>query len=188
MSNFSDDPEKELIKSILNGETGNYRILVDRYAPMIFHLVRSYIRDEEAVEDIVQTVFVKVYDKLDTFNFRSKFSSWLYQLSLNHCRDYLKNIRRKNIKMSDLEPDYLNQNMIQNEDPQSELEVNEMHTNLWQAIEKLPLDYREAIIMKYQDNMTYVAMSKKLGVSVEALKVRVHRARNELRTLMDKLL
>lgn len=188
MSNSADDLEKELIKSILNGETGNYRILVDRYAPMIFHLVRSYVRDEEAAEDIVQAVFVKVYDKLDTFNFKSKFSSWLYQLGQNNCRDYLKNIRRKNVKLSDLEPDYMQRNMINEADPQSELEESEMHTNLQQAIQKLPLDYQEAIKLKYHENMTYLAMSKKLGVSVEALKVRVHRARNELRTLMDNML
>lgn len=188
MSNSTDGHEKELVKNILKGDVENYRILVDRYAPMIFHLVRSYIRDEEAVEDIVQAVFVKAYDKLNTFNFRSKFSSWLYQMGLNHCRDYLKNIRRKNIKMSDLEPDFIQENMIYDGDPQSEIEENEMYTNLRQAIEKLPEDYREAIILKYQDNMTYLAMSKRLGVSVEALKVRVHRARNELRTSMEKLL
>ena len=182
------DHDNILIERILAGERDLYRELVDRYAPMIFHLMRSYVREENAVQDLAQEVFIKAYNNLSTFGFQSKFSSWIYRIAINQCKDYLKNVRRKNITLSSLDSKSID-SLFENDASQLDELVNtELHEKLKTAIDLLPDVYRNALLLKYMNDMTYKAMSEELGDSVESLKVRVHRARNELKSIMDQML
>lgn len=61
---------------------------------MMVMIVRGFVDDEDQVEELAQQIFVKAYERLESYNGRSKFSTWLYALAKNHCRDYAKNIRR----------------------------------------------------------------------------------------------
>ena len=182
------DHDNILIERILAGESDLYRELIDRYAPMIFHLLRSYIRDEHAVQDLAQEVFIKAYNNLSTFGFQSKFSSWIYRIAVNQCKDYLKNVRRKNITLSSLDSKSIDSLFEKDASQLNELVNNELHEKLKTAIDLLPDVYRNALLLKYMNDMTYKAMSEELGDSVESLKVRVHRARNELKSIMDQML
>lgn len=182
------DHDHVLIERILAGERDLYRVLIDRYAPMIFHLLRSYIREEDAVQDLAQDVFIKAFDKLSAFNFQSKFSSWIYRIAANQCKDYLKNVRRKNVTLSSLDPKSADLLFEHEASQLNELVDSEMHDKLRTAIDLLPDIYRNALLLKYMHDMTYQAMSEELGDSVESLKVRVHRARNELKSIMDQML
>lgn len=182
------DHDRVLIERILAGDRDLYRELIDRYAPMIFHLLRSYIREEHAVQDLAQEVFIKAYDNLPSFGFQSKFSSWIYRIAVNQCKDYLKNIRRKNITLSSFDSESLDALFEDQATQLNELVNTEIHDKLKTAIDLLPEAYRNALLLKYMNDMTYKAMSEELGDSVESLKVRVHRARNELKSIMDQML
>lgn len=177
--------ETELIDQILSGNSQHYRKLVDRYSPMVFHVVRSFEKDEDEVEELAQQIFVKAYEKLSDFNKKSKFSTWLYSLAMNLCRDYAKNIRRGNKRLSEMEPDYMDSQMSDERTPYLRLEVKEWKQLLNKAMQKLSKDYSDPFLFKYRDGMSYEAISQQTGVSVSALKVRVHRARKELRTLLQ---
>lgn len=176
----SDSNEKQLINDILNGQREQYRHLVDRYAPMVFHIVRKYVDEEAEVEEQAQQIFVKCYERLDSFRKESKFSSWLYMLAKNHCLDYVKNVRRNNKRMSEMEDAALEMEMKDEETPETRLVRMEWQQSVHKALEKITPDNAQAFLLKYRDGMTYKAMSGRLGVSVSALKVRVHRARKEL--------
>lgn len=180
--------DQALIKRILAGERDLYRELIDRYAPMIFHLLRSYIREENVVQDLAQDVFIKAFDKLPDFEFQSKFSSWIYRIAANRCKDYLKNIRRRNVTISSLDSTTIDSLFEVGASQLKDLENSELHDKLQAAIDLLPDIYRKALLLKYMHDMTYKAMSEELGDSVESLKVRVHRARNELKSIMDQML
>jgi len=177
--------EKELIREILDGNRDQYRIIIDRYSPMVFHLVRSFEKNEEEVKELGQQIFVKVYERLESFKGNAKFSTWLYSVALNHCRDYAKDIRRSNIRFSDTEEGYLEQNMIDEETADSNIETIELHSKLDNALGKLSAEYSEPLLLKYRDGMSYQTISERLDVSVAALKVRVHRARKELKQLIE---
>jgi len=179
-------PESELIDKILNGSNENYRVLVDRYSPMVFHVVRKFERDDDEAEELSQQIFVKAYEKLESYNRESKFSSWLYSIAMNHCRDYAKNIRRSNKRFSEMEPGYIELQAGDEKTPHLNLEVKEWKYLLKQAMLKLSSDYKEPFLMKYRDGISYEVMSEQLGVSVSALKVRVHRARKELKSILEK--
>ncbi|HMB98294.1 MAG TPA: sigma-70 family RNA polymerase sigma factor [Balneolaceae bacterium] len=177
--------EKDLISDILAGNRNKYRIIIDRYSPMVFHIVRSFEKDEEEVKELGQQIFVKAYEKLDSFKGNAKFSTWLYSLALNHCRDYAKNIRRSNIRFSETEEGYLENSMIEEEKADSNIEAVEMNSALYNAIKRLSEEYSEPLLLKYRDGMSYQTISERLNVSVAALKVRVHRARKELKQLIE---
>jgi len=177
--------ETKLIRDILDGERDKYRNLVERYSPMVFHIVRGFVNDEQEVEEMAQQIFVKTYTKLDSFDFRSKFSSWLYMIARNHCRDYAKNIRRQNKRFSEMQQDSLESRMSVNESAEKDLEMKESNLLLERALRSINEDYAEAFLLKYKDELSYKVMSDRLDVSISALKVRVHRARKELRELLE---
>ncbi len=183
--NWTDDEEGRLIEDIRNGKTDRYRIIIDRYSPMVFHIVRGFEKDADEVKELAQQIFVKVFEKLDSYQNDSKFSSWLYSVSMNHCRDYAKNIRRSNSRFSEMEEGYLDSVMIESSDPHKNLEKKQGLDLLFRGIGKLKEEYSEPLLMKYRDGLSYKVMSDQLGVSESALKVRVHRAREELKSIVE---
>lgn len=184
MKRFKSD--SEIVSKILSGERALYGYLVDTYSPMIFHLVRSFENNEEEAKGMAQEIFVKAYTKLDTFEQRSKFSTWIYSLALNYCRDYAKNIRRKNSRFSELEESFIDDRTSDELQPDEFMEQQEIEQSLFKAIEKLPPGQSEPLLMKYRDDMSYKAISKRMNISESALKVRVHRAKMELKQLLEK--
>lgn len=176
--------ETKLVKEILAGDSNKYSLLIDKYAPMVFHIVRRFIKDEDEVEELAQQIFVKTYERLDSFDARSKFSSWLYVIGMNHCRDYAKNIRRQNKNFSEMQ-NYEVENILgHSNSPDNDLESKELNIILKEALVSITPDFAEAFLMKYQDGMSYKEMSEQLNVTANALKQRVHRARSELKEYM----
>lgn len=149
---------------------------------MVFHVVRRFEKQEDEVEELAQQIFVKAYEKLSKFDEKSAFSTWLYALATNHCRDYAKNIRRRNVRMSELDSVVSDNLLQQDETPLDNLEQTELIMRMNMALSKLTAEYAEPFLMKYRDGLPYDVMSERLGVSVSALKVRVHRARKELQS------
>ncbi len=176
----SKEKEFELIEDILNGQQDGYRILVDRYASMVFSIVGKFVSRKADREELAQQIFVKAYERLDSFKRQSKFSSWLYTLARNHCLDYAKNIRRSNKEFSEMESHELESQMKVEDLPNDDIEKQEQRAILERALSAITPIYAEAFLMKYRDNMTYKAMAKRLDATEGALKVRVHRARKEL--------
>lgn len=179
------EEEIQLVESILNGQSSQYKILVDRYAPMVFSVVNEFVNNEEDAEELAQAIFVKTYERLSSYNGESKFSTWLYTIAKNHCRDFAKNIRRENKTFSDMSEHDLDKKLQHSQNADADLEQKEWIDLLKQGLDAISDDYAEAFLMKYENNMTYKAMSDRLDASVSALKVRVYRAKKELKTFMD---
>jgi len=181
-----DTDEFRIIEEILNGKGNKYKILIDRYSPMVFHIVYGFEKDREEANELAQQIFVKIYEKLGSYNGKAKFSSWLYSLAINHCRDYAKNIRRNNSRFSELEQGFIENQLHGDADPHETMETRETGNMLYKAIDKLTEEYAMPLLMKYRDGLSYEVMSERLDVSVSALKVRVHRARKELKSLIEE--
>lgn len=178
--------ESVLIEDILSGKRNQFKVLIDRYSPVVFHIVRRFVKDEDEVQELVQQIFIKVYEKIEGFKKESSFSSWIYIIAMNHCRDYAKNIRRNNKNFSEVEDDYIDSNWNHERTPHLQLELKEWKELLDSALNKLSEDYSQPFLMKYRDGMSYQVMEELTGVSVSALKVRVHRARKELKGILKK--
>lgn len=183
---YTKEEEFQIIKDILDGDRNRYRLLVDQYAPMVFSIVRRFTNRKEDREELAQQIFVKAYERLESFGKKSKFSSWLYTLARNHCLDYAKNIRRTNKEFSEMDQQELAIKMKDDTPADSDMQSEELEAILEEALSVITPLYAEAFLMKYRDNMTYKTMAERLDAKEGALKVRVHRARKELRSYIEE--
>lgn len=181
-----DGSDGAYVRRVLDGERRAFQVLIERYEGMVFDLTHRYATSAEDAEDLVQDVFLKAYDRLSDIRDPDRFASWLYGVALNHCRDYAKNVRRKTYAFSrtDEREDRISAQPEARQDAQ--LEADEDSQHLWEALDTLSPTYSVPFLLKYRDGMTYKAMSKRMDVSVSALKVRVHRARKKLRRIIQQ--
>lgn len=180
------EEEFQLVQDILDGESHHYEVLVDRYAPMVFSVVNGFVEADADADELAQEIFVKTYERLSSFEGNSKFSSWLYMIAMNHCRDYAKNVRRQNKTFSEIDDHVLDQKMDQHDPADAVMEKEEGISLIKKGLTVINDKYAEAFLMKYEADMTYQAMSQRLGTSVSALKVRVYRAKKQLKKIVEQ--
>lgn len=165
---------------MLDGDREAYRLLVRRFRePLFRHAVGMLDRPEDAA-DVVQEAFVRGYRKLDQCRDPEKIGGWLFRIASNLCKDRLRSPASDGIALEDAGP--LASGVG---DPEERLRDRELGDDLRSALDRLSPDQREAFLLKHLEERTYPEMSEMLGASVSALKMRVHRAREELRTLLE---
>lgn len=189
--NKVDTSDTEILSRILSGEKELYRIIMDRYASLVFHVVRRYETDQNLMSERAHDIFLKAYERLDSFRGRSAFSSWLYRLAHNHCLDESRRERHRNTFFSEMPDDHVSGMEDGNPGPDAEIEAesdaDERTARLWKALARIDDSHSVPLLMKYRDGMSYEEISEDLNVPVGALKVRVHRARKELKTSLEKM-
>lgn len=178
--------DSRVVERILDGEIELYRLLVDRYSPMIFAMTRRYAAHPADSEDLAQDIFLKAYDSLERFKAGTDFRAWLYTIGANLCRDYARNVRRSVYPLSGVNDGQLDHLVSEEHSQDRELERKDWTDLLEWAIDQLPSDYASAFLMKYREGLPYKEMAVMTSDSVGALKVRVHRARQELQRLIEE--
>ena len=179
--------EKEIINAAKSGDKQALSLLVTRYSERIYNLAMRILRNREDAEDILQETFLTVLEKMDTFDGRSSFFTWIYRIGTNAS---LMKLRKKKIQFSEVPeyPDY--DNTVQwafsdlSEDPSSAVFDKEVQKVIDSAIENLPEIYRTVFILRDLEYLSIKETSKILEISEENVKIRLRRARLYLR---DKL-
>jgi RNA polymerase sigma-70 factor (ECF subfamily) len=173
------------VRRVQDGDREAFEVLVERYQGMVFDLTHQYAEQPEAAEDLAQNVFLKAYRRIEDLRNPDQFASWLYGIALNQCRDYAKNVRRDTHPFSRSEQENAAVQDGETTAQDDRLIADEQGAHLWDALDELSATYATPFLLKYRDGLTYKAMAKRLDVSVSALKVRVHRARKKLRSLLE---
>jgi RNA polymerase sigma-70 factor (ECF subfamily) len=181
--------DQDLIALPRSGSEKAYRELLDRYQRPVFSLVYRMVRDRELAEDLAQETFIKVFNHLDRFNPKYKFSSWIFKIASNLAIDTLR--KREPITVSldgsrNAEtPDEVEATRItvesKDENPEEFLEAKELGQEIERAIGLLRPDYRTAILLRHVEGHEYQEISEIMGVPLGTVKTFIHRARNELR-------
>jgi RNA polymerase sigma-70 factor (ECF subfamily) len=180
MSTDSAEEENAVIRKCLAGESEQFAVLVDRYKDMAYNIAFRMLGDADAAKDMAQEGFIAAYHALGDFKSNSRFSSWLYRIVVNKCRDHFR-AARETVPVDEI-CDY-----VAGQDPSPEKAASCRQTGdaVQQALNGLSPEYREVIIMKHIEGLDYQEMADALGVSVGALKVRAHRGREMLRKLLE---
>ena len=169
-----------VVRSVLEGNEELYAVLVQRYQDALFrHAARMTGQPDEA-SDIVQASFVKGYESLDHCRDADRVGAWLFRINANQCKDYLKNRRRRDLRLEAAAP-----LPSTGDDPEATAEMGQLRDVILDALDRLSHDEREAFVMKHVEGFSYQEMSELLGASVPALKMRVHRAREALQLLLE---
>ncbi len=175
-----DRSDAELVRGSIEGEEGAFAELVRRYQDLLYrHAERMTGRPDEA-EDVVQATFIKAHGNLSRCRDPERFGAWLFRIAANASKDHLKARRTDGVPFEDV-PDLGGSRG----DPDGDLERADLRRALEAALRRLADDHREAFLMKHVEGLSYVEMSEILEVSVPALKMRVHRAREELQGLLE---
>lgn len=175
MKHESDGP---LVRRVLAGETEAYARLVERYRDRLGRYASRMLGNQADAEDALQDTFVRAYRSLARCNDPDGFGPWLFGILVNRCRTYAaRRARRQEIVRTD---DYAVAGA--SVDPAAE-QIAWRETISW-ALERLPADQREAFLLKHVEELSYEEMQHLTGTRVPALKMRVFRAREELRRLL----
>ncbi len=176
--------ENRIIAQCLAGDRKAYTLLVERYGDLVHDLVYRMIGDAARAEDIAQDAFVKGYLSLRDFRGESRFSTWVCRIAINRCRDLLRRARRE-VLMPDGEPP-LSESVDAGETPAAALERREREEVLRRALARLPLKYREAVVLRHIEGMQFREVGRLLGIAAGAAKVRTFRGREMLRRLLER--
>lgn len=175
----------ELIESFKNGSSSSFEELVSRYSEKAFNLAYRFTRNQEDAEEVLQDVFVTVFKKIDGFEGKSSFSSWLYRVTVNAgLMKIRKRKQDKSIPMEDILPQIENSSAVKiSEKQRADVYTyrKEVSKVIDEAIQKLPEDYRPVFILRDVDGLTSKEVSKILNLSIPAVKSRLHRSRLMLR-------
>lgn len=175
--------ESRIVSEILCGDAEAYAILVKRYQKPIYNLMIRMTSSQEDAFDLTQETFLRAYERLEKYNPSSRFFPWLYTLGLNLARDFLRKGKRENAKSLESE---LAQRNFSNPSEQEEVLLERLDAGrLKNVLEKLSLDYREAIILRFHEGMSMKDIALALGISVSGAKMRVHRGLLMLRHLLS---
>lgn len=183
--------DQKLIDQIHAGDFQAFEALVNRYEGKVYRLAIRMLRNPQDAEDALQETFLQVYRGLKTFEGRSNFSTWLFRLATNVC---LMKIRHRGTEPAGMLPleDYLPQHedgehpLIQEwpEKPEEILLNKESREKMTEALEKLPPEYRAVFILRDIEGFSNSEAGEALGISVAAVKSRLHRARLALRGML----
>ena len=174
--------DEELISRFQSGDKNAYVELVNRYKDKLTNFVYYLLKDEELSEDIVQETFIKLYEKKHYYKPVAKFSTWIYTIARNLANTELrKKNRTKIMYLSQMKNDRKKYELKSNDQSlNSKLENEYLMDELHIAIDRLPQNYKTAIILRDIQGLNYEEISNIVGVPLGTIKSRINRARLQL--------
>ena len=187
--------DHDLVTFARSGSEKAYRELLGRYQRPVFSLVYRMVRDRELAEDLAQETFVKVFNHLESYNPKYKFSSWIFKIASNLAIDHL---RKKELDTVSLDgsrnartADEVESTRISvastDENPEELLEARELGDEIEAAIGQLRAEYRTAIVLRHVEGRPYEEIAEIMEIPLGTVKTYIHRARMELRELLAHL-
>ena len=181
--------EAQRIASSLAGNTHEFHDLIRPYERSAYVMALSLLKNEADAEEVAQEAFLKAFRNLSSFRAEAKFSTWLMSIVLNEARNRLRH--QKVLKVESLdgsadEDEHVSPALLRDwrEIPSQTLERMEVRHLLEQAVESLPVIYREVLVLRDVEELSVLETAEALSISVASVKVRLHRAR----IMMQKLL
>ena len=170
--------DAELVGRVLAGEQECYQFLVQRHQESLFRVAYSLVLDDDAAADLVQDAFVRAYVSLARCRDRSRFRVWLLATLRNRGLDYLKEKRRADLSLDIDGVARRAEALGAQTDAQDDRHA--MRTALESALARLSEPLREAFVLRHVEQLSVEETASVLGTSISAVKMRVHRAREQL--------
>ncbi len=164
------------------GEQGALEQLLNRLAPSIYRFASRMCRNEADAEDVLQDALLSVASHLADYEGRSSLSSWAFALTRSACAR-----RRRGLKNQPAAADDVSELSAEARSPEEAAEARELADSFARALDGLPSEYREALLLRDVEGLSTGEAADALGISIEALKSRLHRARAALRQALEPI-
>ena len=186
-------PQNEALLARLRvGEDAAFEELVRTYTSRLLAVARRILGSHEEAKDVVQETFLAAFQSLDRFRGEANLGTWLSRIAVNQCLMKLRSRRRKpEQSIEDLLPTFLpdghqvRESALWEVSLDTQVERNEVLALVRQAIDRLPSNYRTVLLLRDIEELSTEEVAEMLGVTSNAIKVRLHRARQALRTLLE---
>ncbi len=173
--------DEEIIERVLKGEKELFEIIVRKYNQRLYRICRSFMKDSDEIDDIMQEAYVRAYEHLPSFEKRSRFSTWLTRILINEAIG----AARKKGKFAPLDQAG---DISHTATPVHEVMNRELKQILEHAIENLPEKYRSVYVMREMEGMSTAETGDSLNISQVNVKVRLNRAKEMLRGTLGRTL
>ena len=166
-----------LIKRFIEGDESTFRILVQRHKEKVRNIIYLTLNNGSSVDDIAQDVFITVYKNLKQFRFESQFTTWLYRITINKCKDHIRKMKIRSfftsVKDMNEEPAY-----------NSSTENIELKEVVHKAIARLPEKLRVPLLLKDIEGFSYQEIADTVQCEIGTVKSRIFRAREGLKNIL----
>ncbi len=170
--------DQELMRLVQAGDLTPASEIYDRYSSRIYNFAYRFLKNSEAAEDAVQEVFVKMIKHASQFHGDAKLSTWLFSITANWCRDYLRKADNRPKESDDV---LMNLPASRELSPERALERRETELRIQKALLTLTPEQREAILLSRYQGLSYAEIAQISGCSEGAVKTRVFRAMETLK-------
>jgi RNA polymerase sigma-70 factor (ECF subfamily) len=187
--------ERLLIRRLQDRDEKAFEEVVRTYQNKVFNLVYRMMGNADEAEEVAQEVFVTVFKSVETFRGEAKFSTWLYRIAANHCKNRLKYLGRRSYKATgelneeteheaqSAQPSSMRPHI---DGPEAVLQGLELERLIQSAIAQLDEEHRELVILRDVEDLSYEDIARITGLELGTVKSRLHRARLQLKELMAK--
>lgn len=182
--------ENELIQRLKEGDRAAFKTIVERWEDMVYNTALGLLQNEEDAEDTAQEVFVQVYESVGDFKGQSKFSTWIYRITVSKSLDairkkkrkkrsaFLQSLYGKNDELVHDPPDFIH--------PGIQVENKENAAMLFKAINRLPENQKTALVLTRIEKLSYKEVSEIMNLSVNAVDALLQRAKKGLRNYLEE--
>ncbi len=157
--------------------------LMNQYGTSVLHLAYSYVRNRQTAEDLTQEIFLKCFEKLDSYRGESGLQTWLYRVASNHCKDYLKSWYFRKTHVTNYISAFFKSSQA---GPEEMLLQNDERYQLQDALFSLPIKYREILFLYYFQECSQKEISAICNLNVNTVKSRLTRAKELLKKTLDE--
>jgi RNA polymerase sigma-70 factor (ECF subfamily) len=180
LQKLSIEDDYSIIRQIIDGDKSAFQVLVKRHKEKVRNIIYMTMNNNAMVDDIAQDVFITIYKNLKHFRFESLFTTWLYRITVNKCKDY---IRRMNVRkiFSPLDDGF---NVSEHQTPVENRDVSKI---VMDAISKLPVKLKMPLILKDIEGFSYQEISETLNCEMGTVKSRIFRGREKLKEILQPL-
>jgi RNA polymerase sigma-70 factor (ECF subfamily) len=174
------------IEAVRKGNAQAFSVLVEKYQKLVYTLALKLLKKPEDAEEMAQDTFVKAFQKLDSYEGKSKFSTWLYSITYNAC---VSELRKRRIEFKSLDDTRITeQDEMKMHDYYREVKKEDQERYLNLALEKLPEDDQVLVTLYYYESQSMDEISMITGLTVSNIKVKIHRARKKMYEFLHEML
>jgi len=173
------DDDFTLVQRFINGEESAFNQLVVRHRERVRSIVYVTVNNPDYIDDIAQDVFVKVYKNLHHFRFESQFSTWIYRITVNKCKDHLRKMKLRSIFIPLLD------NFEKADHFKNSTEEANTAEVVRKAISKLPKKLKIPLLLKDIEGFSYQEIAESVQCEIGTVKSRIFRAREKLKEFLE---
>jgi RNA polymerase sigma-70 factor, ECF subfamily len=185
----------EIIKRIKKGDKESFREIINKYKKVVYNHSRSFLRDAQEAEDVSQEIFISIFNNIKNFRGDSKLSTWIYRITVNTCKNRLKQMKRQRSQIAEeafenedgeLEQRIVNIKDKEEKEPDNLFAGESLKTAILARVDELTEEQKNVIMLRDVDGLSYDEVADVMKISVSAVKSKLFRARENLREKLEK--